>query len=88
MKINPGFILKTVSGKHVIIPTGTASLHFQGMITVNETGKLLFEALQKAEVSELELIQLLTDRYEVSELEAKKDVQSFLDILKSKNIIE
>ncbi len=86
MKIKPGFILKHVAGKHIVVPVGSEAVHFNGLITLNESGVLLFEALQK-EVELEDLIQVLTEKYVIDTQTAKSDVLSFLDILKSKSII-
>lgn len=45
MKIKEGFILRTIAGQHVVVPTGQ-HLDLSLMITLNETGAFLWEKLQ------------------------------------------
>ena len=44
MKLKEGFILRTVAGETVALPTGGVT-NLDMMITLNETGKFLWEKL-------------------------------------------
>ena len=46
MKLKDGFILRSVAGETVVVPTGD-DLDLNMMITLNETGKFLWEHLEK-----------------------------------------
>lgn len=86
MKINPGFILQSVGNQNFIIPVGQKALEFQGLVKINATGKLLFEALQN-EQTLADLIKIFTTKYTIDQATATRDVESFLAILRSKKII-
>lgn len=45
MKIKEGFILRNVAGSYVVVPIGEATLDFNGMMSLNETGAFLFGKL-------------------------------------------
>ena len=47
MKLKEGFILRTVAGETVVLPTGGVT-NFDMMITLNGTGRFLWEMLGKA----------------------------------------
>jgi len=87
MKVKKDFILKEVANQFVVVPVGKASVNFNGMLTLNKTAKLLYEALEKDQTVE-DLVALLTDTYDISEEFAKRDVLAFLEVLKSRNILE
>lgn len=87
MKIKEGFILKSVSGKNIVVPVGEKAVNFNGLITLNSSGKMLFEALQK-DVEMIQLVQLMLVHYDIDEETAKNDVNAFVNKLKSKGIIE
>jgi hypothetical protein len=38
MKIKSGYIMREVADNYVVVPTGQATVDFNGMITLNETG--------------------------------------------------
>lgn len=42
-----GFVVCSVGGKTVAVASGELCRHFNGMITLNSTGELLFRMLQK-----------------------------------------
>lgn len=86
MKIKPGFIIKTIGLRFMVLPIDAQALHFNGIMTLNKSGKLLFEALEKEQTLE-SLVKLLMDHYEVSFEDARKDVIQFVDSLKEKDLL-
>ena len=86
MKLNGTFVVREIAGDTIIVPVGETALHFNGMITINKTGAALWEVLEKGGEKE-DLVRVLTDRFEVTEEEAKTDVEEFLDQLKAQNFL-
>jgi Mn-dependent DtxR family transcriptional regulator len=87
MKVKSGFVLKHVAGKHIVVPVGEAAVNFSGLITLNESGVLLFEAMKK-HVEIEDLMVILVNRYDVDSRTAREDAEAFVNILKSKSILE
>ena len=81
MKLNPEFVLRTLDDTTILVPFGRAQVDFNGMLTVNAVGAFLVEQLQN-DVTEDELVERLTARYEVDAETARKEVSSFLDSLR------
>lgn len=88
MKVKEGFILREVADNFVIVAVGEASLHFKGVIKVNETGAFLFKELEKGNFDSDDLAKKLTDKYNVDINTAKEDVDAFIKSLKNGKIIE
>lgn len=86
MKIKPGFIIKTIGLRHMVLPIDAQALHFNGVMTLNKSGLLLFEALQTEQTLE-SLVNLLMDQYEVSFEDARRDVVKFVETLKDKDLL-
>ncbi|MFU8793647.1 MAG: PqqD family protein [Acholeplasmataceae bacterium] len=86
MKINPDFILRDIKGQTVVVPTKASAVDFNGIITLNKSAKLLFEALFE-ETSKDDLVELLISQYEVDESTAESDVTSFLELLEKHHIL-
>lgn len=82
MKLNDGFILRQVADTWVVLPIGEAMVNFNGMLTLNETGALLWQALEQGGGRE-ELADALTKEYAVTRGEALTDVDSFLKKLEA-----
>ena len=86
MKIKPGFIIKTIGLRYMVLPIDAQALHFNGIMTLNKSGKLLFESLETEQTLE-SLTQVLMNHYEVSLEDARKDVIIFIDKLKEKDLL-
>ena len=80
MKLKDGFLLRTVAGQTVVLPTGD-ELDLNMMITLNDTGKFLWQLLEK-ETTEEALVQAITAEYDVDEARAAKSVGAFVARLK------
>lgn len=86
MKLKGGFVLREVAGSCVVVPTGGA-LDFNGMITLNETGEVLWKVLEKG-ADEDKLVAALLSEYDVDEATARLGVVSFIAKLKEHGFIE
>ncbi len=87
MKIKEGFILRNVAGSDVVVPVGQATLEFNGMMNLNETGAFLFRKMIDGTTRE-DLIKDLTDEYDVDVETATKDVDDFIEKVEKENLFE
>ena len=88
MKRNPDFLIKNVAGKQVLVPVGQAAVSFPGMVTVNDTGKYIWELLETEQTLD-SVAEAIACRYDVPLSMALEDAGLFLDRLMSvKAIIE
>ena len=86
MKLKKDFILREIMGDVVLVPINESTSSFNGLITVNELGKFIWENIESAK-DEDELLQRILDEYEVERDVAKKDLDEFLQVLKDMDII-
>lgn len=86
MKLKDGFLLRSVAGETVVVPTGN-ELNMNMMITLNETGKLLWERLEKG-AEETELVEALLQEYDVDKQTAEKHVALFVKKLTDNGFFE
>ena len=75
MKIKKGYILKSVSDKYVVVPVGEEAIHFNGLITLNRSGKFLFESLKEESTVE-SLTVLMIEKYDIDAVTAEQDVKA------------
>ena len=80
MKLKDGFVLRSVAGETVVLPSGEAA-NFDMMITLNDTGRFLWEKLE-TETDEAALVKAVLAEYDVSEDRAVASVQAFVARLK------
>lgn len=87
MKIKENFVLRNVADTWVVLPLGEATLDLNGMLTLNDSGVVLWRTLE-AGCDKKALIKALTDEYDVSDDIASVDVDEFLQVLRKAGCIE
>ena len=87
MRIKEGFFLKNIAGSWVVLPTAAATLDFSGMLTLNESGRFLWNLLQNGATYE-SLAQALTEEYAIDYETALSDVNDFILTLKKAGCVE
>lgn len=86
MKLKDGFVLRTVAGETVVIPTGE-DMDLNMMITLNDTGRFLWEQLQQEKTAE-QLVEATLAQYEVSAEDAAKYIAEFTAKLNEHGFLE
>ena len=87
MRIAKEFILREIAGECVLVPTGATTQEFNGLITMSDTDRFIWENMEKAE-SLKEMIQMILDEYEIDEETAKKDAIGFISQLLQAGFVE
>lgn len=85
-KIKEGFVVRTVAAQTVAVPVGKRTTELHGVITLNESGCILWKALEKGADIE-QLTALLAEQYEVEPDQAKRDVENFLESLRDQKVL-
>ena len=80
MKIKKDYVLRQLGEQWVILPLAEAEAKFSGILTLNETGVLLWKVLEESCKKEV-LVDALLGEYEVSREQAESDVDEFLNKL-------
>ena len=80
MKIKENYVLKSIVGTWSVFPIGDAVLNLNGILTLNDTGCMLWRMLEGGSTKE-ELTSRLVSEYDVSYDEAYADVCEFVDKL-------
>ena len=63
MKLKKDFILREIMGDVVLVPINQSTSQFNGLITINELGKFIWENIEKAQDEE-DLLQKILDEYD------------------------
>lgn len=86
MQVKNNFVFRNIADEYLLIPTGEAALKVKGLIALSESGCLLYQNLLNPCTKE-DLVAALTAEYEVSEAEAGKDVDAFLDQMRQLDML-
>ena len=88
MKIKSNYVIKTIGEEIVVVPVKDEAVRFNGIITLNKTGKFLFQSLQENSLTKNELLALVLDKYDVEEEVASKDLEAFIEVCKESDLLE
>ena len=86
MKIKDGFVAREVGGETIVITVGERSKSFNAMITLNETGKFLWERMGE-ETDVEKLTAALLEEYDVDEETARGAVERFAASLEKAGLL-
>ena len=86
MKIKEGFVLRKVADTYVVVAIGAEAKKHNVMITLNETGALLWEKLAEGADKDA-LVKVILDKYEIDEATAAADVEKFLLKVESEDLL-
>ena len=87
MKIKKDYVLRQVAETWVVLPLGEETVNFSGMLTLNESGAMLWRVLEEKNDKNA-LVQALTAEYDVSEEEAAADIDAFITKLVQAGCVE
>lgn len=80
MRIAKEFILREIAGECVLVPTGATTQEFNGLITMSDTARFIWENMEKADSLD-EMIEMILEEYEIDEETARKDAVGFISQL-------
>lgn len=87
MKIKEGFLLRNIAGSNIVVPVGAASVDFNGMITLNDSGAFLWKELEKGGDEETLTAALLRE-YDVDEATARSCAIDYIQKLDEAGVLE
>lgn len=87
MKRSRDFLLQNVGGQDFLVPLGAKVMDMNALITLNATGRLVWELLAEDRSPE-ELVAEVVAHFEVDQERARADIQAFLDQLRDMGLLE
>lgn len=86
MRIPSGFHIRQILDEVIAVPSGEAGAVFSGIISLNEIGRFLFEALTEDQTPDT-LVQALLAEYDTDPETARADVTDFLEQLRKAGLL-
>lgn len=80
MRVSSELLMREIAGEHLLVPVGATALRIHGMITLSESGVLLWTMLQNT-CTKQELVDAVLREYDVDAHTAQQDVDAFLEKL-------
>ena len=89
MQLKKGFVLREVCGENVIMGEGLGAVNFGKLLALNETAAWLWQQAQEMGDFTVEaLAERLSEEYDVSAENARKDVDDIVGEWQSVDVIE
>lgn len=85
-KINDGYMIKSILDGWIIIPVHENGVNGTSVMSVNESGYLLWELLEQG-ADENRLLDKLLDEYEIDADTVARDIKTFIGALLEKGVV-
>ena len=85
-RVKPGFVLREIGGEYLAIPVSVEDEPESRVAVLNCVGKFLWEQLQSPRTI-AQLVQAVTDAYEVPAEEAGADIREWIDQLQENHLL-
>ena len=86
MKLKYNFITRDVAGQKVALALGDDNKKFNGIIKLNSVGEFIFKLLEN-EITYDEIMDKITEKYDVSKEDADSSVRAFIDVLRQNDAL-
>ena len=87
MQVKEGFMLREIVGEWVVVPIGNRLVEFNGIMSLNDSGRFLWELLQ-TEKSIDELVDAMLKEYAIDRVTAKADIEEFISVAGERGVFE
>ena len=87
MKIREGFVVREIAGESVVIALGKASQIFNGMIKLNETGRIIWDGLAAGKEKD-QIVDSILAEYDADRVVIEADFEKFISTLRGANVLE
>lgn len=88
MKIQDGFKLRTICGEHIVVGEGLSRVNFNKLISLNPSAAYLWEQVQGRDFTEEDMVNLLTEKYDVQPEQALDDVRRMIEVWQGEGLVE
>ncbi|MEQ8154199.1 MAG: PqqD family protein [Clostridiaceae bacterium] len=87
MKIKDGFMLREIVDTWVVVPLGERVVEFNGLMTVSETGALLWKGIEEGK-NVGSLVDSIIAEYDIDKETASADTLEFIAAIEKNGLLE
>lgn len=80
MRLNCKFTVRNIMDEYVVVPVGESALKVSGLLTTNEVGAFVLDALRE-EISGEQLLEKVLAEFDVDAQTAEQDLKELLQTL-------
>lgn len=87
MRIKDSLFLHRIGDECIVMQDGSSNIDLSNILNLNATAEYLWTQIADGEFNADKIVRLLTDRYEVTEEQARRDAESFISKLREADVI-
>lgn len=87
MKIKDGFMLREIVDTWVVVPLGERVVEFNGIMTLSETGALLWKGIEEGKNAD-SLVDSIITEYDIDKETALADTLEFISTIEKNGLLE
>lgn len=87
MKLNEKMKVRQVAGENVVIMPGAQGTDMTRVVALNESAMVLYNSFMEREFDVEDVVRVLTDEYEITDDEARRDAEAWVAEMKKNNLI-
>ncbi len=89
MRLKDQLVLREVAGQYVIVPTGERVREVRSIVYISSSAAYLWDYMQGCEFTKDDLVARVMEHFsEVTEEQARADIEDFLKVLEKHNILD
>lgn len=86
MRRKNNYVIKNIGNENILVPIGKEVLNLNGILVLNDTARFIWDRLEKENSAE-ELIKSVINEYDIDIKTAEKEVEIFIEELKSRGLV-
>lgn len=87
MKLNEKMKVRQVAGENVVIMPGAQGTDMTRVVALNESAMVLYNSFMEREFDVEDVVRVLTDEYEITDDETRRDAEAWVAEMKKNNLI-
>lgn len=87
MKIKKEFMLHQIGEEYIVMHDGSTNVDFNRIVNLNRTAAYLWQRFRDEEFETEDLVNAITERYNVSQEQARIDTEAFIRSLQDCGIL-
>lgn len=87
MRIKDGLFLHWIEDECIVMQDGSSNIDLSNILNLNATAEYLWKKIADGEFNTDKITQMLTEHYEVTEEQARRDAESFIGKLREADVI-
>lgn len=83
---NKNYVLREIAGQSVLVSIGEEITDFCGIVSLNESARVLWDALQE-EVTICHLVKIFLETFGIPEEKAQEDIEKTIQMMRERRLI-